>query len=196
MLATKSDIVASSFSPNTKDPTKRLNNFELRLQVLSQDLNNSLVCITHHHDANKAQFDSFTTSVSNLNSMCSQLTQRQSALEQQTHAINQKMDLLLKHLGKHEIGEYVDETVRTRIGSPHIRGSSPSEFTNGLHDNLGKMNLGSNSISQPHTWLPATGDLQFNLSHRFQPANVNFPLDYQPPRKNYPPNQVREDVAP
>ena len=26
----------------------------------------------------------------------------------------------------------------------HIRGSSPSEFTNGLHGNLGKMNLGSN----------------------------------------------------
>ena len=25
--------------------------------------------------------------------------------------------------------------------------------------------------------------------------NVNFPLDYQPPRQNYPPNQVREDVA-
>ena len=25
--------------------------------------------------------------------------------------------------------------------------------------------------------------------------NVNFLLDYQPPRQNYPPNQVREDVA-
>ena len=58
------------------------------------------------------------------------------------------------------------------------------------------MNLGSNSIAQPHTRLPATGDLQFNLGDRFQPANVNFPLDYQPPRQNYPPNQVREDVAP
>ena len=86
--------------------------------------------------------------------MCGQLTQRQSALEQQTHAINKKMDLLLKHLGKHEIGEYVDETVRKHVGSPHTGGLSPSggshqsdEFTNGLHDNLGKMNLGSNSIS-------------------------------------------------
>ena len=107
--------------------------------------------------------------------MYSQLTQRQSALEQQTHAINQKMDLLLIHMGKHEIGEYVDEIVRTHVGSPHIRGSSPSESTNGLHDNLGKMNLGSNSIAQPHTRLPATGDLQFNLGDRFQPANVNFP---------------------
>ena len=57
------------------------------------------------------------------------------------------MDLLLKHLGKHEIGEYVDETVRTQVRSPHIRGASPYEFTNGLHDNLGKMNLGSNSIA-------------------------------------------------
>ena len=123
--------------------------------------------------------------------MCGQLTQRQYVLEQQTHAINQKMDLLLKHLGKHEIGEYVDETVRT-----HIRGSSPSEFTNVLHNNLGNMNLGSNSIAQPHTRLLAIGDLQFNLGDRFQPANVNFPLDYQPPRKNYLPNQVREDVAP
>ena len=120
----------------------------------------------------------------------------QSALEQQTHAINKKMDLLLKHFGKHEIDEYIDETVRIHIGSPHIRGSSPYEFTNGLHDNMGKMNLGSNSITQPHTRLPATGDLQFNLGDRFQPANVNFPLDYQPPRQNYPPNQVREDVAP
>ena len=112
------------------------------------------------------------------------------------------MDLLLKHLGKHEIGEYVAETIRTHIGSPHVRGLSPSggshqsdEFTNGLHDNLGKINLGSHSIAQPHTRLPATGDLQFNLGDRFQPVNVNFPLDYQPPRQNYPPNQVREDVA-
>ena len=133
--------------------------------------------------------------MSNLNSMCGQLTQRQSALKQQTHAINQKMDLLLKHLGKHEIGEYVDEIVRTHVGSPHIRASSPSggshqsdELTNGLHDNLGKMNLGSNSIVQPHTRLPTIGDLQFNLGDRFQPANVNFSLDYQPPRQNYPPN--------
>ena len=124
------------------------------------------------------------------------MTQHQSVLEQQTHAINQKRDLLLKHFGKHEIGEYVDETVRTHIGSPHIRGSSPSEFKNGLHDNLGKRNLGSNSIAQPHTRLLAIGDLQFNLGDRFQLANVNFPLDYQPPRQNYPPNQVREDAAP
>ena len=76
MSTTKSDIIASSSSPNTKDPTERLNNFDLRLQVLSQGLNDSLVCITNHHDANKAQFDSVTTSVSNLNSMCGQLTQR------------------------------------------------------------------------------------------------------------------------
>ena len=101
MSAIKSDIVASSSSPNSKDPTKRFNNFVLRLQALSQNLNNSLVCITCHHDANKAQFYLVTASISNLNSMCGQLTQRQPALEQQTHAINQKMDLLLKHLGKH-----------------------------------------------------------------------------------------------
>ena len=89
--------------------------------------------------------------------MCDQLTRHQSALEQQTHAINKKSDLLLKHLGKREIGEYVDETVGTHVGSPHTRGSSPSggshqsnKFTNGLHHNLGKMNLGSNSITQPH----------------------------------------------
>ena len=113
------------------------------------------------------------------------------------------MGLLLKHLGKHEIGEYVDETVRTHAGSPHIRGSSPSggshqydEITNGLHNNLGKMNLGSNSVAQPHTWLPTTRDLQFNLGDRFQPSNVNFSLDFQPLRQNYPPNQAREDVAP
>ena len=134
--------------------------------------------------------------------MCGQLTQRQSALEQQTHEINQKMNLLLKHLGKHEMDEYVDETVRTCVGSPHTRGSSPggshqsNELTNCLHDNLGKMHLGSNSVAQPHTRLPTTGDLQFNLGDRFQPTNVNFSLDYQPPRHNYPPNQVREDVAP
>ena len=125
MSAIKSDIVACSSSPNTKDPTERLNNFDLRLQAFSQDLNDSLVCITRHHDANKAQFDSVTASISNLNSMCGQLTQRQSALEQQTYAINQKMDLLLKYLGKHEIGEYVDETVKTHVGSPHTRGLSP-----------------------------------------------------------------------
>ena len=84
------------------------------------------------------------------------------------------MDLLLKYLGKHEIGEYVDETVRTHVRSPHIRGSSPSdsshqsnELTNGLHDNLGKMNLGSNSVAQPHMRLPTIGDLQFNLGDRF-----------------------------
>ena len=135
--------------------------------------------------------------------MCGQLTQRQYALEQKTHAINRKMDLLLKHLGKHEIGEYVDETVRKHVKSTQAGRSSPSggshqfdEFTNGLHDNLGKMNLGSNSIAQLHMRLPATRDLQFNLGDRFQHANVNFPLDYQPPRQNYPPNQVREDVAP
>ena len=87
------------------------------------------------------------------------------------------MDLHLKHLSKHEICEYVDETVRTHVGSPHTRGSIPSRgshqsnnFTNGLHDNLGKMNLGSNSIVQPHTRLPATGDLRFNLSDWFQPV--------------------------
>ena len=112
------------------------------------------------------------------------------------------MDLILKHLGKHEICEYVDETARKHIGSTHTRGSSPfggshqyDEFTNDLHDNLGKMNLGSNSIAQPHTRLPAIRDLKFNLSDRFQLANVNFPLYYQPPRQNYPSNQVREDVA-
>ena len=135
--------------------------------------------------------------------MCGQLTQHQFIIEKQTHAINQKMDLHLRHLGKLEIGEYVDDTVRKHIGPPHTGGSSPSggshksdEFTNGLHDNLGKMNLGSNSIAQPHTRLPATGDLQFNLGDRFRPMNVNFPLDYQPPRQNYPSNQVREDVTP
>ena len=127
MSATKSDNVEPSSSPNTKDPIERLNNFDLRLQVLSQDLNDSLVCITRHHDANKTQFYSVTTSVSNLNSMCGQLTQRQSALGQQTHAINRKMDLLLKHLGKHEIGKIVDETIRKHVRSPHIGGSSPSE---------------------------------------------------------------------
>ena len=108
-----------------------------------------------------------------------------------TNSINKKMDLLLKHLGKNEIGEYVGETIRTHVGSPHTNGLSSSEFTNGLHDNLGKMNLGSNSIDQPHIRLSAIGDLQFNLGDRFQPANVNFLLDYQPPRQNYPPYQVR-----
>ena len=95
------------------------------------------------------------------------------------------MDLLLKHLGKHDISEIVDEIVRKQVGSTHSRGLSPSggshqsdEFTNGLHDNLGKLNLGSHPIAQPHTRLPRTGDLQFNLGDRFQPANVNFPLDY------------------
>ena len=195
MSATKSDTVESSSSPNPNDPTKRLNNFDLRLQVLSQNLNDSLVSITRHHDANKTQFDSVTTSVSNLNSMCGQLTQHQSALEHKTHAINQKMNLLLKHLGKHEICEFDDESVRTHVGSPHIRGSSPFEFTNGLHENLGKMNLCCNSIAQPHTRLPTTRDFQLNLGDRFQLAKVNFPLNYQPPRQNYPPNQVREDVA-
>ena len=106
------------------------------------------------------------------------------------------MDLLLKHLGKHEIGEYVNEIVRTHVGSPHIRGSSPSKFPNGLHDNLSKMNLGSNSIAQPHIRLSIIGDLQFNLGDRFQSTKVNFPLDYQSSRQNYPPNQVREDIAP
>ena len=70
MSATKSDTFESSSSPNIKDQTERLNNFDLRLQALSQDLNDSLICITCHHDANKAQFDSVTASVSNLNSMC------------------------------------------------------------------------------------------------------------------------------
>ena len=71
------------------------------------------------------------------------------------------------------------------LGQHTLGGLSPSgglhqsdEFTNGLHDNLGKMNLGSNSIAQPHTRLLAIGDLQFNLDDRFQPANVNFPLDF------------------
>ena len=124
--------------------------------------------------------------------MCGQLTQRQFVLKQQTHAINRKMDLLLKHLRKHEIGDYVDETVGKHVGSTH----TGDELTNGLHDNMGKMNLGSHSIVQPHTRLPATRDLQFNLGDRFRPANVNFPLDYQRPRQNYPLNQVRKDVAP
>ena len=69
MSATKNDIVASSYSPNPNDPIERLNNFDLRLQALSQDLNDSLVCITRHHDVNNAQFDSVTASVGNLNSM-------------------------------------------------------------------------------------------------------------------------------
>ena len=126
MSAIKSDIVESSSSSNTRDPTERLNNFDLRLQALSQDLNDSLVCINRHHDANKAQFDSVTTLVSNLNSMCGQLTQHQSALEQQIHTMNRKIDLLLKHLGKHEICEYVDEPIRKHVRSPHTGGSSPS----------------------------------------------------------------------
>ena len=84
------------------------------------------------------------------------------------------MDLLLKHLGKHDIGEYVDETVRKHVGSTHTGGSSLSEgshhsdeLINGLHDNLSKMNLSSNSIAQPHTRLPAIGNFQFNLGARF-----------------------------
>ena len=80
MSVIKSDIVASSSSPNTKDPTERLNNFDLRLQTFSQDLNNSLVYITRYHDANKAQFDLVIASISNFNSMCGQLTQCQSIL--------------------------------------------------------------------------------------------------------------------
>ena len=99
MSATKSDIVSSSSSPKSNDPIERLNNFDLRLQVLSQYLNNSLVCITRHHDVNNAQFDFVTASVSNLNSMCGQLTQLQSALEQQTHAINKKNGLAFKISG-------------------------------------------------------------------------------------------------
>ena len=117
--------------------------------------------------------------------------------------MNRKMNLLLKHLNKHEIGEYVDEPIRKHVGSPHIGDSSPyggshqyDEFTNGLHDNLSKMNLGSHSIAQPHTRLPAIGDLQFKLGDRFRPTNVNFSLDYQPSRPNYPPNHVREGVVP
>ena len=39
MSTSKSDIVAFSYSPNTKDPTERLNNFDLRLQAFSQDPN-------------------------------------------------------------------------------------------------------------------------------------------------------------
>ena len=108
------------------------------------------------------------------------------------------MELLLKHLGKHEIDEYVEHVGVTHTGSSSPFGGSHQydKFTNGLHDNLGKMNLSRNSITQPHTRLLATGDLQFNLGDWFQPANVNFPLDYQPLRQNYPPNQVREDVTP
>ena len=90
MLATKSDTVESSFVHSTKDPIERLNNLDLRLQTLSRDLNDGLVCIIHHHDTHKAQFDSVTASISNLNSTCGQLTQHQYALEQQIHAINQK----------------------------------------------------------------------------------------------------------
>ena len=59
------------------------------------------------------------------------------------------MYFLLKHLGKHEIGEYVDEIVRTHVGSPHIRGSSPYEFTNGLYNNLDNLTKrGVNWFSQ------------------------------------------------
>ena len=65
MSTTKSDIFASSSSPNPNDQIERLNNFDLRLQVLSQDLNDSLVCITRHHDANNSKFDSVTASVGN-----------------------------------------------------------------------------------------------------------------------------------
>ena len=96
MSATKSAIVPSSSSPNTKDPIERLNNFDLRLQAFSKDVNDSLVCITRHHDANKARFDLVTASISNLNSMCGHLTQCQSSLEQQTHAINKKNGLSFK----------------------------------------------------------------------------------------------------
>ena len=60
MSATKSDTVESSFLPNPKDPTERLKIFYLQLQALSQDLNDSLICITRHHDVNKTQFDSVT----------------------------------------------------------------------------------------------------------------------------------------
>ena len=67
MSVTKSDTVEYSSSPNTNYLIERLSNFDLRLQALSKDLNDSLVCITYHHDANKAQFDSVTTSVNNLN---------------------------------------------------------------------------------------------------------------------------------
>ena len=101
------------------------------------------------------------------------------------------MALERENQNRRSIGEYV----RKHVGLTHARSSrssSPSggshqsdEFTNGLHDDLGKMNLGSNSIAQPHTRLLAIGDLQFNLGDRFQLANVNFPLDYQPPRQNY-----------
>ena len=127
MSATKNDIVKSSFSPNTKNPTERFNNLDLRLQALSQDLNDSLVCITRYHDANKAQFDSVTALLSNLNSICGQLTQRQSSLKQQTNSCNKSENgFAFKHLGEHEIGEIVDEIVLKHIGSPHTGGSSPS----------------------------------------------------------------------
>ena len=65
MSATKSDTIESSSSPNIKYPAERLNDFDLRLQALSQDLNDSLFCITCHHDANKEQFDSVTVSLRN-----------------------------------------------------------------------------------------------------------------------------------
>ena len=70
MSTTKSDIVESFPSLNTKDPIEGLNNVDFRLQALSQDINDSLVCITPHHDANKAQFDSVIESITNLKSMC------------------------------------------------------------------------------------------------------------------------------
>ena len=70
MSTTKSNTDESSSSPNTKDLTERLNNFDLRLQAFTQDLNDSLVYINRHHDENKTQFDSVTVSISNLNSMC------------------------------------------------------------------------------------------------------------------------------
>ena len=88
MSATKSDIVAYSSSPNANDITKRLHNFDLRLQALSKDLNDSLVYITRHHDANKARFDSITASVSNLNLMCGQLTQYMSICHRTTNSCN------------------------------------------------------------------------------------------------------------
>ena len=56
MLTTKSDTIEPFSSPNTKDSIERLNNFDLRLQALSQYLNDSIICIIRHHDANKAQF--------------------------------------------------------------------------------------------------------------------------------------------
>ena len=53
MSATKSDIVASSSSPNPNDSIERLNNFDLRLQALSQHL------MPMHVEDNETQYDPY-----------------------------------------------------------------------------------------------------------------------------------------